>query len=63
MYLLSLAFNIHPPDTLNPNVFVDGAPSRPPSRNNTRGVDAPVDVGKLSPPYLNLQYTRSECPL
>ncbi|MCJ1469641.1 hypothetical protein MMC07_008277 [Pseudocyphellaria aurata] len=37
------AFTVHSQDTLNPNVFVDSAPSRPPSRVSTRGVGAAAD--------------------
>ena len=35
------AFTIHPSDTLKPNMFADGAPSRPPSRVSLGGNDLP----------------------
>ncbi len=37
------AFTIHSQDTLRPNVFVDSAPSRPPSRVSTRGANPTAD--------------------
>ncbi|MCJ1476871.1 hypothetical protein MMC13_005540 [Lambiella insularis] len=33
------SFNVHSPDTLNPSVFNNGAPSRPPSRISNRGAN------------------------
>jgi len=38
--MFSQAFTIHPSDTLQPGMFRDGAPSRPPSRASARGVSS-----------------------
>ena len=50
--LLTPAFAIHAPDSLNPNVFSDNvsAPSRPPTRNSNRRTEllAENEIGKYS---------------
>ena len=52
IHLPTLAFNIHAPDKLNPNIFTDNAsaPSRPPTRNSNRRTDlsSENEIGKYS---------------